>query len=172
MAKTAAKTQTDELRGAVENGRARGQERSLRVDEAGIARLRERLRAANRDNPDFEAQFAQLFGLVSRVLEKLRTGFAEEIELVVASGGWARDGIDLRGLSDSEEVVLDVVFGAAEVDIDLVMRMSEAVAPEVFNGWMYLQIVPELIHLRERALGLPWNQGRADALGIPLLVRG
>ena len=172
MAKVAAKTQTDELRGAVENGQSRGEERPLRVDEGGVARLRERLRAANRDNPDFKAQVAQLMGAVSRILEKLRTGFADEVEQVVASGGWAREGIDLRGLSDSEEVVLEVVFGAAEVDIDFVIRMSEAVAPEILNGAFYLQIVPQLMHLRERALALPWNHGRADALGIPLLVRG
>lgn len=172
MAKTAAKVRTDETRVPAENGRAGGEERPLRVDEAGVERLRQRLREANRDNPNFEAQFNQMMGIVLRALDKLRSGFADEIELVVAIGGWAREGIDLRQMFDSEEIVLQVVFGAAEVDIDLIVRAFEIVGPEVLNGSFYLQFTPELMHPRERSLALPWNLGREDALGIPLLVRG
>ena len=172
MAKTAPKVQADETLVAAENGRARGEERPLRVDEAGVARLRERLRMANRDNPDFEAQFERLMGVVSRALEKLRTGFGDEIELVVAIGEWAREGIDLRTLREAEDVVLQIVTHDDENGMEFGVRLSEALHPEVFNRAFLLQYKVFPLRLWERSLGLPWNQGRADALGIPLLVRG
>lgn len=171
MAKTAAKVRTDESHVVAANGRARGEERPLRVDEAGVDRLRERLHAANRDNPDFEAQFAQLMGVVLRALEKLRTGFADDIELVVAIGGWARDGIDLRTLPEAEDVVLQIVIPADEEEFEFDMRLSEALYADVFNGAFLLQFTVLPLRLWERSLALPRNQGRADAVGIPLLTR-
>ena len=171
MARTVPKVQTDEDRGAAKDGLAPGEERPLRVNEVGIARLRERLAAANRDNPDFEAQFQRLMGVVSRALEKLRTGFADEIELVVATGAWARAGIDLRNLFDSDDIVLEVVVRAAELDVNFAVQLSEALFAETHNGDFFLQVTMMPLHLRERSLALPWNQGRADALGIPLLAR-
>ena len=172
MAKTAAKVRTDESDGLAANGRARGEERPLRVDEAGLARLRERLRAANRDNPDFEAQFDQMMGIVSRALEKLRTGFADEIELVAAVGGWVQDGLDLRTLAEAENVVLQLVIRADDEGMEFNDRLSEALHDEVFNGVFLLQYTVLPLRLWDRSLALPHNQGRADAVGIPLLIRG
>lgn len=81
-------------------------------------------------------------------------------------------GIDLRTLPEADDVVLQIVVRADEEGFEFDRRLSEALYPEVFNGAFLLQYTVWPLRLWERSLALPWIQGRADALGIQLLVRG
>ena len=147
----------------------------LRLNGAGLALLEERLRAANRDNPDFAAQRDRLLAAVTEALDGLLRHFAPEIERVLAIGAWARDGIDLRTLPEVEDLVLEIVVRADERDGDFDERVSVLVLADIQDRYIQdflFQFTVLPLPLWRHALEYAAATGRGeDSLGIPLLVR-
>lgn len=171
MASTASRTATDEATHA--DGATPNADRPLGVSEAGLARLRARLAGANRDNPDFEAQFARLMAVVSHAVNLLRTHeLAPSIELVLAAGAWAHGGIDLRTLPLSEEVYLDLVVRLPTRDYGFEKRLAGDVFAVVDDGSVFLHFTVITLSQWKHALEHLRSTDRdPDLLGIPLLVR-
>jgi len=144
----------------------------LRVNEAGVALLRERLRAANRDNPDFEAQADDLLGLARQALEELRRGFSDRIVGVLAQGEWAERGIDLRSLPDAEDVVLLILTRLEKRDFDFESSVGRALFPYIHNRRFLLQVDflprPTRDHAGAHARVA---EESVDGRGLPLLTK-
>lgn len=167
MANPIQATTTGAERPGVANGHT-----GLQIREDGFALIRERLRAANRDNPDFEAQADDLFGIVRMALDELRRGFGDGVVLVIADGEWAHEGIDLRTLPDAEGVIVRVVTHLRRRSYAFEAAVGRALFPYMHNRHFLLQVdfvpLPFWTHAldHQRAPG-----GSVDALGIPLLTQ-
>lgn len=150
-------------------------DRSLRLNEAGLTLIRQRLDDANRDDPDFAEQRDRLLGAVSMALDGLLRHFASEIERVVAVGEWAFTGIDLRALPDAEDIEIEIVHRAERLEFEFAERVSRRVWSNISNTYgteflLQFTILPLPLWHRAQA----WNRahGRDEgALGVPLLVR-
>lgn len=146
----------------------------LRVDEQGLALLRERLRAANRDNPDFEAQVAPLLGAVRQALDGMRRHFPDRIVRVLATGTWATEGVDVRDLTTVEDLVLTVVFASERPDFDFDRELSMKVIASVRNLYgreFLLQFRTLPLSLWRHAVEFRRATGGDPEIGVPLLVR-
>jgi hypothetical protein len=166
MVKAIPDTRTNENRSTTEPKPAR-----LRIDEEGFALLRERLRAANRDNPDFEAQADDLLGVVRQALEELRRGFGDRIVRVLADGEWAHQGIDLRSLPDAEDVVLLIVTRFEKRGLDFESSVGRRLFPYIHNRRFLLQIdfLPRPLSA-QAAARVRGGSVDLDLPGIPLLT--
>ena len=152
-----------------------GSDAPLLVNEAGFALLSERLRAANRDNPDFDVQGECLLGAVRQAVDGLLRHFEPEIERVLAIGEWARHGVDLRRLPDVEDLVLEIVARIDQRDGDLDQRLSVVVWAGLQDAYLQhflLQFTILPLPRWRHALEYVAATGRGiDSLGVPLLVR-
>jgi hypothetical protein len=167
MAETIQDTTTATERTTAEDGHA-----GLQIREDGFALLRDRLRAANRDNPDFEAQADDLLGLTRSALEELRRGFGDQIVQVLADGAWAHDGIDLRTARDSEEIILRIVTRLTRREVPFESATATATRPYRRNGRFFIQLDFDPLPQWEHALAFRRRYGlSSDALGIPLMMR-
>ena len=166
MVKAISDRQSNASRSGVETAPA-----DLRLNEAGFALLRERLRAANRDNPDFEAQAGDLLGLVRRALEELRRGFGDRIVRVLADGEWAHQGIDLHTAPDSKEIGLRLVTRLDRRDLSFGSAAARVTSPYLRAGRYssQLDVAPQPLWQRTLAL-LQAHDRPVDVLGIPLLT--
>jgi hypothetical protein len=171
MASTLPKRERDD--GRERTGQVVTLDPPLRISEDGLARLRERLEAANRDNPDFAVQYEHLMAVVLHALDLLRTHeLAPQIELVLAAGEWARNGIDLRTLPETEEVYLELVVRLDAREYEFDTRISAEVFAVVNDGTFFFHLDLITLGQWEHALEHLRSTGRsADLIGIPLLVR-
>ncbi len=166
MVKAISSTRTNATRSGVGAAPA-----DLHLDEAGFALLRDRLRAASRDNPDFEAQADDLLGLVRQALEELRRGFGDRIVRVLAAGEWAETGIDLRALPDAEDVVLLIVTRLEKRDFEFESSVGRGLFPYIHNRRFLLQV--DFLPLPAWDDATPndrLGRGSVDRLRIPLLT--
>lgn len=175
MASAPSRTAKDRRVGPSTSSHAAGADVPLRVNEAGIDLLCERLRAANQDNPEFAPQSDRLLGAVRQALDGLLRHFPDEIERVLARGAWAFDGIDLRELRESEDVLLEIIVRREERDFSLERRISRDVVHELhiaFGREFLLQFstLPLPLWLRAEEQARAHGQDLASS-GIPLLTR-
>ena len=165
-----AKTIQDTTNAAEQQNAANGHA-VLRLREEGLALLRDRLRAANHDNPDFEAQADDLLGWIRLALEELRRGFAGQIVLVLADGAWAHEGIDLRTARESEEIVLRIVTRLNRRDARFESDAGFATHPYLRNGRYLIQLDFDPLPHWERAVTYGRTYGKSDdRLGIPVMI--
>lgn len=162
-------SQVDMLRERLER-RHPQDERPLRPDLEGFALLRDRLREANRENREFDTQYGQMLTVLQTVLLRLTNDFDEQIERVLASGDWAREGIDLRNLP-YDDVVLDIVLRADERPFALYVQLAEVVFTDLHDEDILVQFHLETLPEWQHALKLARAKGHEEALGIPLLSR-
>lgn len=159
---------------ALENGQRPSPEaledRPLRVDSAGIALLRERLRTANGTNPEFEAQYTRLVEVLEAILHGLETELLNQVDRVLAVGDWARYGIDLRGLPCDDIVVL-IVVRLPERPLDLYLQVADRVFANLGDEDIRAQFRLETLAEWRQAEAAARARGAIDALGISLLVR-
>jgi hypothetical protein len=143
----------------------------LQLDPAGLETLRNRLQQANRDNPDFDAQYARLQGVLRTVLLRLQGRFEDRVERVLAVGDWAREGIDLRNLP-YDEILLSIVLRSATRPFDLYWRFADEVFAGLPREEVVVQFRLETLPEWQHALALAQARGSMAALGVPLLSRG
>ncbi len=163
-------SRADEIRERIERHVAQVEEPALRLDLDGIAALRDRLREANTANRQFASHCARLMEVLQTVLWRLESGFGDQVELALAAGDWATEGVDLRNLP-FEDIVIDVVVRTNDRSFELYWRLAE----EVFTN---LRDEDILVQFRLRTYG-EWTRavtqaeatGRRAALGLPLLTR-
>lgn len=136
-----------------------------------MALLRERLRAANRDNSEFEAQYGRLEKAVEAALERLEERYGKRIERVLAVGEWADERIDLRNLA-FEDVELRIVLRSAERPFALYEQLAAEVFAHLDDGEILVQFSLETLAEWRHAERLARAEGRAGELGVPLLIRG
>jgi hypothetical protein len=143
----------------------------FRVCHDGLDLLADRLRRANRDDPDFETRWRRLRSLLEEVLDRVAHRVGARVELVAAAGEWAQHGIDLRNLPYFEEIVLRIVVHSAERSVGLATELAEAVFADLADDDVFLQF--EVMPLPEwrRLEAVAGATGRTEALGVPLLVR-
>jgi len=150
-------------------------DRPLRLNEAGLALIRQRLEDADRDNPAFAAQRDRLLGAVTAALDGLLLHVAPEIERVLARGVWALEGIDLRTLADAEDIEIEIVHRADRLDFDFGQRVARRVWSTIgrtYDTEFLLQFTLLPLPLWHRAQAWVRAHGRdEDTLGVPLLVR-
>jgi hypothetical protein len=132
--------------------------------------LRDRLRAANADNPQFDLQYKRLAALLKTAFHRLESEFGDQIELVVADGDWAQYGIDLRNLPFDDVVLLIVVRGN-ERPFSLSWEFADRVFADLDDDDAILQLGLATKDEWEAGLASARRRGVADALGIPLLAR-
>lgn len=142
----------------------------LRVDREGFALLRDRLRAANAANPQFDLQYKRLVALLKTAFRRLESEFGDLIELVVADGDWARYGIDLRNLPFDEVVLLIVVRGS-ERPFSLYWEIADRVFTKLDDKDVLLQFGLATKEEWEAGSAYARQCGVSEALGIPLLAR-
>lgn len=147
----------------------------LRLNQAGLDLIRRRLDDANRDNPNLAVQRDRLLGAVMQALNGLLGHFTPEIERVVAIGEWALHGVDLRTLSDAEDIVLEIVVRAYHRDFDFDQRVSRAVLADVQDAYaehFLLQFAVLPLPLWRHAKEFRRVTGRDDGTrDVPLLTR-
>ena len=160
----------DALREQVEERHQRQDERSLLPDLEGLALLRDRLREANRANPDFDEQYGSLLAVLQTVLLRLQVDFGDQIERVLAVGDWAQEGIDLRNLP-YDDVLLDIVLNSAERPFPLYVEIAEKVFNDLHDEDILVQFQLETLPEWQHAVSVARATGREGGLGIPLLTR-
>jgi hypothetical protein len=143
----------------------RQEERSSQLDAAGLALLGDRLREANGANPEFASQYTRLLEVLQLALLRLKNGFGDRIERVLAVGDWAGEGIDLRNLP-YDDIVLDIVLRSDERPFNLYVQLAD----DVFTGLRDEDILVQfrLLTLPEwqHAVSLARAEGREGSLGI------
>ena len=143
---------------------------ALRVDRDGFALLRERLRAANSANPQFDVQYQRLIELLQTVFRRLESEFGDQIERVVADGDWARYGIDLRNLP-FDDVVLLIVVRRRERPFSLYWEIADRVFTTLDDKDVLIQFRLETLDEWETGSAFARQRGDSGLLGNPLLVR-
>ena len=131
---------------------------ALHLNLEGLALLRARLRAANSDNPEFDAQWSRLLSALNTALERLHGTFGPQIERVVAAGDWAREGIDLRNLP-FEEVVLRIVLRSPDRPYALYRQVAREVFADLDDEAPLIQFTLETLP--------EWRRAQAAALARP-----
>lgn len=142
----------------------------LHLDSEGLAVLRERLRAANGDNHDFEAQYGRLNDVLHMALRRLEAAFGDQIERVMAVGDWAVEGIDLDVLPYAD-IVIQIVLRSEERSLSLYEQIAERVFADLGDEDVFIQFDLETLPDWRRAESLARLSGREEAPGIALLSR-
>jgi hypothetical protein len=163
-------TPIHEVPSVAEPGDEPRRQSALQISAEGMALLRDRLRAANECNSAFDAQFDHLWDVIRSVLDRIASEFPDEVELVLATGEWTRQGVDLRRLP-SDDVMITVVARAAKRDFGFYIELADRALAHLLKGDILLQF--DILTLPEwtRGLALAQAEGREERLGIPLLVR-
>jgi hypothetical protein len=143
---------------------------SLQISAEGLALLRDRLRAANDDNPDFEAQFGRHEDVLRTLIRRLADCCGAEIARVVAFGEWAQLGFDLRTMPYTDVVVL-IVVPVSEASFDLHLRIADKGFTGLEDEGIFVQFRLETLASWRRAEAIAQANGTTEALGIPLTER-
>jgi len=140
------------------------------VHDEGFALLKAVLSRATPDTTAFTSLFLHLCTVLNQVLARIERELGEQVVAVMASGEWARCGIDLRNLP-YDAVVLALLLHGAERPFDLYQRVAKTVFTELEDGDILIQFRlmtrPEWQH----ALDIAGPKERGTALGIELWHR-
>lgn len=142
----------------------------FRIDREGFALLRDRLRAANTANPQFDLQYKRLVALLQTALRRLESEFGETIESVSAFGDWARYGTDLRNRRLAE-IVLLIVVRQHERPFSLYLDIADRVFVSLDDDEFLLQFSLTTLDEWRSSTEFAMQHGDPNALGITLLAR-
>ncbi len=163
-------SRADEMRERIARRSHSARDQRLEPDMEGLALLHDRLADANRGNRGFEHQYNRLRDVLQSILLRLKNGYSEQIDRVLAVGDWAREGVDLRNLP-YEDIALEIELRSPDRPFALYRDMAERVFGDLDDEDILVQFrlltLPEWQH----AEALARTGGRIDSLGIPLLNR-